>query len=209
MGQPNDLPPTPPPAPRPTPPPPPRAYETPPPPPPYRAPRRRREVVVTIYDEARPVAITLNPLDLGLARLSGNVEVLLAPHHSLIASPSILLLNENRGDRYSLLSEALGFASRTSAGLGVELGYHYWWRWRRSLRGPFFGPSLLLGSTTDAQVGATTAAQAYWGAAFDVGGQEVLPDGFTLGAGLGLGLVHMADATAVFPRILFQIGWSF
>jgi hypothetical protein len=201
MGQPTDLPP-PPPA-------PPHAYDAPPPPPPYRAPRRRREVVVFFYDDPRPVAITLNPLDLGLSRLSANVEVLVAPHHSLIVSPNILVLDENRGGRYSLFTEALGFASQTSSGFGVEVGYHYWWRWRRSLRGPFFGPSALLGSTTNAYVGTTNNAQGYWGVAFDLGGQEVLPGGFTLGAGLGLGLVHMADATAVFPRVLMQIGWSF
>ena len=95
------------------------------------------------------------------------------------------------------------------ASLGLELGYHYWLRWARSLRGVFLGPSLLLGSTTNASVGPTADAQTYWGLAFDAGAQHVFPGGFTLGAGLGLGFVHMADASAFFPRILLQMGWSF
>jgi hypothetical protein len=61
---------------------------------------------------------------------------------------------------------------------------------------------------TNASVGPTADAQTYWGLAFDAGGQHVFPGGFTLGAGLGLGFVHMADASAFFPRILLQMGWS-
>jgi hypothetical protein len=153
--------------------------------------------------------VTLNPLDLALGRLSVNGEILLAPHHAVIASPNLLFLHVDRGGRYNLASEGLGFATRSSTGIGIELGYHYFWYWQRSLRGPFFGPSLLLGGTTDATVGDPSHMQAYWGLALDVGEQEVLPGGFTIGAGIGLGLVNMADATAVFPRLLLQIGWSF
>ena len=61
-----------------------------------------------------------------------------------------------------------------------------------------------LGGTDEAN------AQAYWGGAFDAGGQGVLPGGFTLGAGLGLGFVELASVVAVFPRLLtWQLGWSF
>jgi hypothetical protein len=163
---------------------------------------------VWVYDEApaRPVALTLNPLGLFWGRLSANVEVLLAPHHAVIASPNVLVANATRS---GTLGEGFGFAQRDSGSIGVELGYHYWWYWRRSLRGPFLGPSLLLGSTTNASVGNPAGAQAYWGVALDVGEQEVLPGGFTIGAGLGLGIVRMADSGAVFPRFLVQLGWSF
>jgi len=164
-----------------------------------------------VYEEpvSRPVAITFNPLALALGRLSGNVEILLAPHHSLVLSPNLLIFQEDRGGRYSLESEGLGFATQRSGSFGGEVGYHYWWRWRRSLVGPFFGPSLLLGSVTNASVGTTANAQGYWGAAFDAGGQGVLPGGFTIGAGVGVGLVDMAGVAAVFPRFLLQLGWSF
>ncbi|HEX3345097.1 MAG TPA: hypothetical protein VHS09_11025, partial [Polyangiaceae bacterium] len=96
-----------------------------------------------------------------------------------------------------------------SSSFGGELGYHYWWHWRRSLVGPYFGPSLLLGSVTNASVGPTASAQTYWGGAFDAGGQGVLPGGFTLGAGVGLGFVELESNGAVFPRFLLQLGWSF
>lgn len=159
--------------------------------------------------ESRPVAVTLNPLALLYGRLSANVEVLLAPHSSLVASPNALVAQTDRGGPNSALSEGLGFASHTSNGFGVELGYHYWWTERRTLRGPFLGPSLLFGSTTDATVGDPTHAQGYWGLAFDFGEQEVFPGGFTIAGGIGLGLLRMAGAGAVFPRFLLQIGWSF
>ncbi len=160
-------------------------------------------------ESARPVAITLNPLGLFWGRLSGNFEVQLAPHHSLLASPNVLVFDADRGGSGALVSEGFGFATQRSSSLGLELGYHYWFSWARTLRGPFFGPSVLLGSTSNASVGTTSGAQGYWGVALDAGGQHVLPGGFTLGAGIGLGFAHMADANAVFPRLLLQIGWSF
>lgn len=158
---------------------------------------------------SRPIAITLNPLGLLWGRLSGNLEVELAPHHSLIASPNILVVSANRGSADSFISRGLGFASDTSNSIGVELGYHYWVEWRRTLRGPFLGPSLLLGGTSAANVGDPSHTQGYWGIAFDVGWQEVLPAGFTVGGGGGLELVRMAGTGALTPRLLFQIGWSF
>jgi hypothetical protein len=215
LPQPNEgLPPPPPPRAAPPPPhydstPPPPRYDSPPPPPPYRGPHRRE--VVYVYEEpvARPVAITFNPLALTLGRLSANLEFLLAPHHSIVLSPNILTFQENRGGRYDLRSDALGFATDRSSSFGVEVGYHYWWHWRRSLVGPYFGPSFLVGSVTNANVGNTTNAQAYWGAAIDAGGQGVLPGGFTLGAGIGLGFIDMASVDQFFPRFLLQLGWSF
>ncbi|MDP9033389.1 MAG: hypothetical protein M3O50_01160 [Myxococcota bacterium] len=157
----------------------------------------------------RFVALTFNPIPLLVGRLSGNVEVMVAPQHSLVASPNVLVLQVGRGARDNLISEGLGFASRTSGSVGVELGYHYWWLARGPLHGAFLGPSFLVGSTTDATVGDPSHAQAYWGAAFDVGGQEVLQGGLTIGAALGLGIVKMADALAAYPRLLVQVGWSF
>jgi hypothetical protein len=204
MGQPNDLPP-----PSQSSPPPRRAASG-PPPYYYGPPRRRREVIYVVEEPVRrPFAVTLNPLGLFWGRLSANLEFLLAPHHSLVLSPNVLIMDATRP---GLISDGFGFATRNSSGFGAELGYHYWWHRRRSLRGPFFGPSLLVGRTTQADpgvVGTTTSAQTYWGGAFDMGWQEVLSGGFTVGGGVGLGLARMADAQFVFPRLLFQIGWSF
>jgi hypothetical protein len=174
--------------------------------------RHRREYapVYEEYEPPHPVAITWNPIALVAGRLSGNVEVQVAPHHSLIASPNALVLQADRGGRWNAVSEGLGYASRTSSSLGLELGYHFWWRWSHSLRGPFVGPSLLIGSTTNATAGPNPGnAQTYFGAAIDAGGQAVTPWGFTFGAGLGLGWVHLGGADSLFPRFLMQIGWSF
>ena len=157
----------------------------------------------------RPLAVTLNPLGLLWGRLSANVEMELEPHHSLIASPNVLVVRANRGGANDLVSEGLGFASQTSNSVGIELGYHYWLQWQRSLRGPFLGPSLLLGATSAANVGDPSHTQVYWGLAFDGGWQEVLPSGFTVGAGGGLELLRMAGSGALVPRFLLQIGWSF
>jgi hypothetical protein len=189
--------------------PPPVRRATPPPPPPYRAPthvRRTEEVVYVEPPPTHPVAVTLNPLGLFRGRLSANLEVQLVPHHSLVVSPNLLVFHADRG---TLMSDGFGFVSTTSSSVGVELGYHYWWRWAQSLSGPYMGPSLLLGSTTEASVGDPTHAQSYWGLAFDVGWQEVLSGGFTAGLGAGLGIVRMAGTGAVVPRLLVQVGWSF
>jgi hypothetical protein len=231
MGQPTDLPPlpsppppraspssSPPSAPAPPPPPPPRRVSpspAPPPPPspapPAYHPSRRRRLEVNFVDEgrSRSIALTLDPLPLILGRLSGSAELLLLPHHSLVASPNLLFFQVDRGGRYNLASEGFGFATQTSLSLGIELGYHYWWQSHDSLRGSFLGPSLLLGTTTQASVGDPSRAQGYWGFAFDVGWQEVLLSGFTFGGGVGLGIARMADATVLFPRVLAQLGWSF
>lgn len=155
---------------------------------------------------AQRVALTLNPLPLIWGRLSANLEVLVVPHHALVVSPNLIFAGTNRG---GTLGNAFGFAQESSSGAGGEVGYHYWLTGRRALHGPFFGPSLLAGATTNATAGAGTGAQAYWGAALDVGEQEVLPAGLTVGAGVGIGVVYMADSAAVFPRFLAQVGWSF
>jgi hypothetical protein len=179
------------------------------PPPQYHAPRRRRpEIYVADEERTRSIAVTIDPLPVAFGRLGGNAEALVAPHHAVVVSLDVLFVSLDRGGRYSLVSEGFGFATRSSGSFGAELGYHYWWQARRSLAGPFLGPSLLVGSTTGASVGDSSHAQVYSGLAFDIGWQQVLPGGFTLGGGAGLGVVHMADATAAFPRILLQIGWS-
>jgi hypothetical protein len=182
-----------------------------PPQPPHVAGRRRADVAGASVEEerGRPLALTVNPLGVALGRLSSNAEALLAPHHALVISPNVLLFEVGRGGRYNLISEGFGYATQTSTSYGIELGYHYWLRARRSLRGTFLGPSLLVGTTTDPSVAEPPSrAQGYWGFAFDAGLQEVMPVGFTIGGGIGLGVLRLGDATAVFPRLLLQTGWS-
>lgn len=220
IDQPTEVPTLPPPPPRsqapapqpPSPAPPPRRVAAPPPPAPYRAsarPARTEEVVYVEAPVSHPVAVTLNPVGLLRGRLSANLEVQLEPHHSLFVSPNLLAFHADRGAPGSLLSDGFGFATDTSVSVGIELGYHYWWHWSRELRGPFLGPALLLGSTTNAAAGDPAHAQSYWGLAFDIGWQEVLPGGFTAGVGAGLEVVRMAGTGGPVPRFLLQMGWSF
>jgi hypothetical protein len=155
------------------------------------------------------VAVTWNPLGLFLGRLSANLEAQLAPHHAVVLSPNALLFGTDRGSLHSVLSEGFGFATSSSLGFGGELGYHYGWSGPGALHGPFFGPSLLMGVTTRASVGNASRAQPYLGLALDLGTQEIIYERFIAGAGVGLGVVHMAGTTAVAPRFLCQLGWTF
>jgi hypothetical protein len=167
--------------------------------------------VVAADERRRVVALTLNPLPLALGRVGGNIEIEVVRQHAIVGTLSGLVEQVGRGGRFSLLSEGLGFASSASTGFGVELGYHHWWGFGSggALRGVFFGPSFLAGSTTQATVGDPSQAQVYWGGALDVGAQEVFRGGLTLGGGAGLGFVQMAGSRAAFPRLLLQVGWSF
>jgi hypothetical protein len=155
----------------------------------------------------RLLALTFDPAPLALGRLSGNVEALFAPHHAIIVSPNILVFQADRGGPTAFASEGFGFATRASSSFGVELGYHYYGQGRDALRGLFLGPSLLLGTTSASTVDPSRSL-GYWGLAFDVGDEEVLRGGFTLGGGVGLGVLRMSNTNAAFPRILLQIGWS-
>jgi hypothetical protein len=155
------------------------------------------------------LAACWSPIGLFWGRLSVNLEVQLAPHHALVASPNVIVFSADRGGPTALLSEGFGFVTRDSFSIGGELGYHYWVSDARVLRGVFVGPSALFGATTLAAVGDASHAQGYYGLAVDLGVQEVLAVGFTVGAGVGGGLLHMASTTAVVPRFLAQAGWSF
>jgi hypothetical protein len=218
LAQPNDVPSLPPP---PAPPPPERPAE----PPrhatsPTRSPRSR--VPAAAHAEVRPppppppapeppphpIAVTWNPAGFAWGRLSANVEAKVAAHHAVIASLNALVFNVDRGSSRDVLSEGFGFASPTSLSFGGELGYHYWLHGLPSLSGPFLGPSLVFGATTNPTVG-SAHVQGYWGLALDAGIQEVVLGGLTVGGGGGIELLDMASVTAFVPRFLAQVGWSF
>jgi hypothetical protein len=183
----------------------------PPPPPAYKVgPQNERLDEETIYvDEERPIALTWNPLGILWGRLSVNFEFLLAEHHALTLSASTLVFDDGRGDAKSLLSEGFGFASPVSAEIGGEVGYHYWFTRTHTLRGPYVGPSFLFGLTNGATIGDPTVTHGYWGFALDAGWQQVFDGGFTVGAGVGVEVLRMGTTSAVVPRILAQLGYSF
>jgi hypothetical protein len=182
----------------------------PPPPPVYRVgPHKVLDEPVYVEPQRNSIAVTLDPLDLVSGRLSANVEIQVQPHHAIIASANALIFDASRGGPHNVVSEGFGFATNLSSGFGVELGYHYWVDWARTLRGPFVGPSFLFGGTSQASVGDPSHTQPYWGFALDGGWQEVFASGFTAGGGGGLEMIRMAGTSAVVPRFLIQLGWSF
>jgi hypothetical protein len=209
----------------PPPPPPPLSTNNPPPPPPPAnqgggggakprqrpveqhtapPPQRREEPHETYEPEespARKLSIRLNPLPLFLARLSVDIEYQLAPHHALVGSPNFTF----KSDRATLPSRAFGYTIPDSSGAGAELGYHYWLA--PKMEGLYLGPSLLLGFTGHPVI----KSYAYYGVAFDVGYQLMLPNGFTFGGGGGLLLIGAGGGNALHlaPRFLAGIGWSF
>jgi hypothetical protein len=184
----------------------------PPAPPLYRAgPQNfRADNSYVDIEEARPAALTWNPLDILWGRLSINMELLAGVmHHAFVASLHTLVFNDSRGSSKNLISEGFGFATQLSSELGGELGYHYWFSPGYTLRGFFAGPSILIGGTSRPAVADINTGRGYFGAALDGGWQAVFDGGFTVGFGAGLGVLHMASTTAAFPRLLGQVGYSF
>ena len=173
------------------------AREAPPPYEPAYAPSRR------------DLSLRLNPLPLALARISADVEILLASHHALVVSPHVTFA-AHRGE---LPAEAFGFTADHSTGFGVEVGYHYWIR--HDLQGFFLGPSLLAGRTSTPLLDARGQPRdvsnhfGFFGAAFDVGYQLVIASGFTIDLGGGAMLITGNSQTKAAPRVLLGVGWTF
>jgi hypothetical protein len=214
----------------PPPPPPPLSTESPPPtqsnPPPQRRPRptgsgsggreathetrepQRERLSTDDWSPPRSYgrdwSIRLNPLTFFVARVSVDIEWLVAPHHALVLSPHLTF---PQGQRGSLPMHALGFAGTRAHGFGLEFGYRYYPTGYSEPEGIFFGPSLLLDSTQP-----TPDADRFlaYGGAFDVGYQVIIGNGFTMSAGGGLLLIASKDQSSqVAPRALFSVGWSF
>ena len=155
------------------------------------------------------MTVSVSPIPLAWGRIGLEAELEVARHHALVAALNALVFQADRGGAGAMLSAGFGFASVASSSVGLEVGYHYWFDAHRALAGPYIGPSLLLGTTTQATAGDGNGWQGYWGGALDVGWQEVLPAGLTVALGGGLAVTHMADATEPYPRLVARIGWAF
>jgi hypothetical protein len=160
----------------------------------------------------RPVALTLNPLTLALGRIGLNVEALPAPHHGIMLNPY-----------YSSASVESETVETSYKSFGGELGYHFY-SGARGANGFFVGPSLVFTRTTISDecraVGCTKQADGAlttYGVAFDVGGQAVLDNGFTIGGGGGVMYLKSSSSAngsrflkfeGTLPRFLFTVGYS-
>ncbi len=143
---------------------PPPRHAAPPPPPPARVVHvRARPESSPDEPERRATVISWSPVPLAWGRLALEGELRVAGHHALFGGLSALVYQADRGGSGTMLSAGFGFASASSSGLGMEIGYHYWVDPRRDLAGAFLGPSLMLGTTTQATAGASTGWQGYFG----------------------------------------------
>lgn len=163
-------------------------------------------------DARRSVALTANPLGLLVSRFSMNVELLPRRHHAAVLTPY-----------FQTSTVGPSGAVTDYKTFGGELGYRFY-TGERGANGFFVGPSLVLqrsnATTTNTWVGSASASSRdilVYGAALDIGGQHVTPQGWTVGAGVGVMiLANDAGATApnfrgsgVLPRFLFTVGYSF
>lgn len=162
----------------------------------------------------KPITLTINPLSLALGRIGANIEYLPVRHHAIVLNPF-----------FQSLSVGADNNKTSYTNFGGELGYHFY-TGDIGASGFYFGPSLFaMNSNASASVTmngkSTTASHSIfvYGAAFDVGGQYVAKNGFTIGAGAGAMYLAANDTntattssfkvSGVLPRILFTIGYSF
>ena len=168
-------------------------------------------------DPFRSLALTLNPLSLLLTRIGVNVEWLPTAHHAIVLNPF---------GQFASAGEEGQLGGKTSyTNFGAELGYRFY-TGTRGANGFFVGPftTLLSSNSTTTMTANGTKTESSssffaYGAGLDLGGQHVLKNGITLGAGLGL--MYLAASASggassstikfegVLPRLLFTAGYSF
>ena len=156
----------------------------------------------------RHLALSLNPLALGIGRAGVNVELALAPHHELVVSGF-------GGMRWT--NYVGGDTVVTRPTFGGELGYRYLFG-RRAFEGAFVGASALWERVVPDDDAYGTMLL---GGALDVGGQIVTKGGVLLGAGLGVQYtastaprieaagVPVFVGAGVLPRLLMSVGYAF
>jgi hypothetical protein len=184
------------------------------------SPTPQEEAAVTrpaLYDESEGcgcVSLELNPLAFFAAKIGGNVEIWIAPHHALTLSPAAQLF----GPDFS--------------GFTAETGYRYYSK-ADALAGFFLGVSIGGGWFSYEPNNASTdavpdeARTSVYGAAVDVGYQWLISQWFlvSLGAGVlvqhgakreyelhGGDFTHVAELflnSGVRPRVLVSTGVAF
>jgi hypothetical protein len=216
-------------APPPAAPPPVEPAPAPPPPPPVvelAKPANQDKVIVPGSGPARRFSIELNPLAAAAGRYGVNLEVALARHHVIIASPFYQTFQPYVFER--IMPKAVDSSRGAPAKVGGELGYRVY-TGQRGANGFFAGASgvampLALPHITESYKAELTSFYAF-GGAVDIGIQGITDSGFTIGAGVGaMYLVYDAPKSAAvpagvppvnytephfLPRVLLSAGWSF
>jgi hypothetical protein len=176
-----------------------------------------------VEDEStKPIAVTVNPAALLIGRYGGNVEVVVARHHAIVASgyaqAYTLTLVRNM-----IPPEARDHLRDAPLTAGGEIGYRLY-SGSRGADGLFVGPSFLLTPLVYPAIANhdTIELVPYHvpGVAVDVGAQAVTSIGLTIGGGIGVEYlayqlpndphrVPIGVEPHWLPRVLLQAGWSF
>jgi hypothetical protein len=159
-------------------------------------------------ERSRSVAVSVNPLALGIARAGGNVEVAVGAHHSVVASGFYAS---------RIVSLRGGDTAESRPSVGGELGVRTYFL-PRAIDGAFIAASALVEHVIPER---GIFGNVVYGGAVDVGGQIVTRSGFVLGAGIGMQYTTTTvrelevssypalAPTGVYPRLLMNLGWSF
>jgi len=162
----------------------------------------------------KPFTVNINPLSYGIGRYGADFQYLPIPHHAIVINPFYASTTAEG------TSNGVPFEQKFS-GFGGELGYRLYTS-ERGASGFFVGPSLILGSYTASATGSEKVSFSSIGYAVDIGGQAMLKNGITIGAGFGLqntkvnkDFSDLPFTAAVLagggwrPRLLFSVGYSF
>ncbi len=178
------------------------------------------KVDVHVREEAparRVFTLEWNPAALLLQRVSANLEIAPAEHHTLILSPYYFYPRTaafTNGDGQEVLSQKV-------TGFGGEIGYRYY-AGRGGLRGFFFGPSFIAAKAKVTAGDGTETSFDDFGFAADLGYQALVGDRVLLSLGAGAQYLVTTESIpdqqmpanvyanrGLQPRLLFALGYAF
>jgi hypothetical protein len=185
----------------------------------------RAAVEVRLQEPSAPhrlVAVEWNPLPLPtIGKVSADVVITPGDHHAAVVSPFYAWTRTAPVVAYDDAGTAKQLPEQRFHGLGLELGYRYYFE-RGGPRGVFVGPSLLLGAFTAHAQNGTDTSYLQYGIAADAGYAILLADHVALALGGGLQYASTSKTIPdqqfpswiyanrrLSPRVLFSIGWGF
>jgi hypothetical protein len=197
---------------------------------PLAAPAAPDRVTEPPAPDLKRVTLTANPLALIIGRYGANVEVLVAPHHAVVASGYMQTFST---PLLRALAQGTMWVDATRPLPGGELGYRVYSS-RTGAAGVFAGASFVLMPIAYPRLGASMKPEIVsyhaHGGALDVGVQTILAGGITIGGGVGvMALAYPRPENAslpaeiaavapplptfpaprVLPRLLLTAGYSF
>jgi hypothetical protein len=186
-----------------------------------------RDRVIEPQPQARRrLTVGVNPLPIIAGRYGINVELVVARHHAIIASPYLQTFTPAM--LRVLMPGAIDVSKGADTRLGGELGYRFY-TGSDGAHGLFAGVSGVAMPIAYPRVGQDLKSEVVsfhaYGGAVDIGVQAITSSGFTIGGGVGvMYLAYTPPASIapppgvqvpsypelhVLPRLLLAAGWSF